>query len=74
MIFAMEYVAGKTLDQMIPRRGLPLSEALRYAAQIAGALAAAHTAGIVHLDLKPSNIMVTEQGAIKLLDFGALPS
>jgi serine/threonine protein kinase/sugar lactone lactonase YvrE len=70
LFIAMEYVAGKTLDQVIPRKGLPLSEALRYAAQIAGALTAAHAAGIVHRDLKPSNIMVTEQGSIKLLDFG----
>jgi len=70
LFIAMEYVAGKTLDQVIPRKGLPLSEALRYAGQIAGALAAAHAAGIVHRDLKPSNVMVTEQGAIKLLDFG----
>ncbi|MGO9257668.1 MAG: protein kinase domain-containing protein [Bryobacteraceae bacterium] len=70
LFIAMEYVAGKTLDQTIPRKGLPLGEALRYAGQIAGALAAAHAAGIVHRDLKPSNIMVTEQGAIKLLDFG----
>jgi eukaryotic-like serine/threonine-protein kinase len=70
LFIAMEYVAGKTLDQVIPRKGLPLGEALRYAGQIAGALAAAHAAGIVHRDLKPSNIMLTEQGAIKLLDFG----
>jgi Tol biopolymer transport system component/tRNA A-37 threonylcarbamoyl transferase component Bud32 len=70
LYIAMEYVAGKTLDHVIPRKGLPLSGALRYAAQVADALAVAHGAGIVHRDLKPSNIMVTEQGAVKLLDFG----
>ncbi|SPF46000.1 Serine/threonine protein kinase [Candidatus Sulfopaludibacter sp. SbA4] len=70
LFIAMEYVAGKTLGQIIPKKGMPLSDALRYAAQIAGALAAAHAAGIVHRDLKPANIMVTEQGAVKLLDFG----
>jgi len=70
LFIAMEYVAGKTLGQMIPPKGMPIGDALRYAGQIAGALAAAHAAGIVHRDLKPSNIMVTEQGAIKLLDFG----
>src|SRR5215467_15894933 len=43
---AMEYVAGKTLNQLIARKGLPLSEVLRYAIQIADALAAAHAAGI----------------------------
>jgi serine/threonine protein kinase len=67
---AMEYVAGKTLGQTIPRKGLPLSEALRYATQIADALSTAHAAGIVHRDLKPSNIMITGQGAVKLVDFG----
>ena len=40
---AMEYVAGKTLDQVIPKRGLPVQEALRYAVEITGALAAAHS-------------------------------
>src|ERR1041385_7845067 len=67
---AMEYVSGKTLDQIIPRKGLRLSEALRYAIQMADALAKAHGAGIVHRDLKPANIMVTAQGAVKVLDFG----
>jgi serine/threonine protein kinase len=51
---AMEYVAGQTLQQAIPRKGLPLSQALSYGIQIAGALARAHSAGITHRDLKPS--------------------
>ena len=59
----MEYVAGKTLDQVIPRQGLKLSEVLKYAIQIADALAKAHAAGIIHRDLKPGNIMVTDDGA-----------
>ncbi|HVP48382.1 MAG TPA: protein kinase, partial [Bryobacteraceae bacterium] len=67
---AMEYVAGKTLDQLIGRKGLRLNEALKYAIQIADALAKAHAAGIIHRDLKPSNIMVTENGLVKVLDFG----
>ena len=66
----MEYVAGKPLDQLIPRRGLPLGEALKYALQIADALARAHEAGIIHRDLKPANIMVGEHGLVKVLDFG----
>jgi len=69
---AMEYVPGKTLDQMIGRKGLRLNETLKYAVQIADALAKAHSAGIVHRDLKPSNIMVTSDGLVKVLDF--LPS
>ena len=67
---AMEYVAGKTLQQLIGGRGLRLTEALKYGAQIADAMAAAHAAGIVHRDLKPANIMITPTGGIKLLDFG----
>ena len=67
---AMEYVEGMTIDQVIGRRGLPLPEALRYAIEIADALAAAHAAGIVHRDLKPGNVMVTSKSRVKVLDFG----
>jgi len=67
---AMEYVAGKTLDELIPRKGMRLSLALKYAVQIADALARAHGAGIIHRDLKPSNVMVDEHGLVKVLDFG----
>jgi len=66
----MEYVAGKTLDQLIGRKGLKLSETLKCAIQMADALAVAHAAGIVHRDLKPANVMVTEKGLVKVLDFG----
>src|SRR6516162_5669591 len=67
---AMEYVAGKTLDKWIGRKGLRLSEAMKYAIQIADALATAHADGIVHRDLKPSNLMVSDSGLVKVLDFG----
>jgi Tol biopolymer transport system component/tRNA A-37 threonylcarbamoyl transferase component Bud32 len=66
----MEYIAGTSLDRLIPKTGLPVEEALNYAAEIADALAAAHTAGILHRDLKPGNVMVTTAGHAKLLDFG----
>jgi serine/threonine protein kinase len=66
----MEYVPGKLLDQLIGSKGLPLTDALEYAQQIAGALATAHVAGIVHRDIKPANLMVTPEGQIKILDFG----
>jgi serine/threonine protein kinase len=67
---AMEYVAGRTLDELIGRKGLKLLEALAYSIQITDALAKAHAAGIIHRDLKPSNIIVTEDGLVKILDFG----
>jgi serine/threonine protein kinase/Tol biopolymer transport system component len=67
---AMEYVPGKTLDEVIPRKGMRLEKALKVAVQITEALAAAHAAGIVHRDLKPGNLMVTEDGRVKVLDFG----
>src|SRR5713226_6129613 len=67
---AMEYVVGKTLDQLTGRNGLRLNEVLKYSIQITDALARAHSSGIVHRDLKPSNIMVDEHGLVKVLDFG----
>ena len=65
----LEYCDGITLAKRLARGRLPVSEVLRYAIEIADALAAAHRAGIVHRDLKPSNIMLTKSG-VKLLDFG----
>jgi eukaryotic-like serine/threonine-protein kinase len=65
----MEYLEGETLAERLRRGKLPLQLALRYGVQIAGAVAAAHTAGIIHRDLKPGNVMLTKDGA-RLLDFG----
>jgi len=67
---AMEYVSGQSLARLIGRPGTSLEETLTRAIQIADALAAAHAAGIVHRDLKPGNIMVSDKGAVKVLDFG----
>jgi Tol biopolymer transport system component/serine/threonine protein kinase len=66
----MEYVPGKSLEQLISGKGMRTPEALKYAIQIADAFAAAHAAGIVHRDLKPANVMVTDEGKVKVLDFG----
>lgn len=69
-LIAMEYVRGKQLDELVGRKGLPVGQALRYCVQIAQALEAAHDAGIIHRDIKPANIMISEAGAVKVLDFG----
>lgn len=69
----MEYLHGETLATRLSRGPLPIPEALEHAAAIADALDAAHRAGLVHRDVKPSNIILTEAGA-KLVDFGLVRS
>jgi hypothetical protein len=66
----MEFVAGKTLSDLIPKGGLRFPQALKIAVQMTDALTIAHNAGIVHRDLKPANVMVTDSGLVKILDFG----
>ena len=66
-----EYVEGETLKDRIRRNGrLPVSEAIAYAIEIARALGAAHASHIVHRDVKPQNVLVDEEGAAKVTDFG----
>src|SRR5437773_8797388 len=67
---ATECVEGETLRERLKRAPLNLAETLDVAVQIAGALAAAHKAGIVHRDIKPENIMLRHDGYVKVLDFG----
>ena len=65
----MELVEGESLEQRLTKGSLPADQTIRYAAQIADALAKAHKGGFTHRDLKPANIMLTKSGA-KLMDFG----
>ena len=67
---ATEYIEGETLRERMQRGALPLHEVLEIGIQTAGALSAAHNAGIIHRDIKPANIMVRADGYIKILDFG----
>jgi len=66
----MELIEGRSLSDLIPASGLPMETVTRYGAQVADALAHAHDRGIVHRDLKGSNVMVTPEGRVKVLDFG----
>lgn len=71
----MELLGGRSLSQILTAGPLPMQQALRWARQICAALQAAHTAGVIHRDIKPQNVMVDEStGTLKVVDFGIAKS
>src|SRR5215472_6297856 len=70
LFIIMELVEGKSLHEMTASGGLPPESVLRFGVQIASALSRAHDRGIVHRDLKSTNVVVTSDGLAKVLDFG----
>jgi serine/threonine protein kinase len=70
MYIVMEYVEGELLSEKLKRGPIAIREAIDFASQMADALAEAHSLGIVHCDVKASNLIVNERGMLKLLDFG----
>lgn len=70
LFLAMEYIQGETLRDMLPTKGFPLHQALELAQGIVQGLIHAHQRGVVHRDLKPDNIMVTQGNLVKVMDLG----
>src|SRR5215218_8774553 len=66
----MEFVEGRLLSAKLGRGPLAVCEAIDIAMQVADALDEAHSLGIIHRDIKSSNLMITERGLVKVLDFG----
>src|SRR5688572_24129168 len=67
---AMEYVEGRSLRDRLEEGPLPIEDAMRYGLQAADALAYAHERGVVHRDFKAANIILSDQGRLKVVDFG----
>ena len=74
LVMVMEFVEGVSLRDKIHSPGITLAQALEYAAQVLAALAYAHAHGVIHREIKPSNVIIASHGVVKLLDFGLAAS
>ena len=70
LFLTMELVRGVPLSRVITTRGLPIAQLLELAVPLAEAVSAAHQQGVIHRDLKPDNIMIGDDGRLRVLDFG----
>src|SRR6202022_1112240 len=66
----MEFIEGQPLEKLLEKGSIPTPRACAFAADIAAALAVAHRKGVIHGDVKPANVIITDDGRIKLTDFG----
>jgi len=66
----MEFLEGQPLDRILEKGSLPFPKACAYAAEVASALGVAHRKGVIHGDVKPANMLITDDGRVKLMDFG----
>ena len=69
-VIVMELVAGETLHDRLSRGPLPVDDIRRFGSEVLEAIAAAHERGIIHRDIKSSNVMITPDGHVKVMDFG----